>query len=47
VIRSLLYNSRKKYLSFEVGGAIVHGSVPEDEYDECLVKSASMLKTLL
>ncbi len=39
VIRSLLYNHINKYISYQVGGAITDGSVPEREYEECLVKA--------
>ena len=46
VIRSILYNSAAKYVSFMVGGAITSGSEPEKEYEECLVKAAAMLKVL-
>jgi len=46
VIRSMLYNESKKYLSFQVGGAIVNDSVPEKEYEECLLKAAGILKAL-
>lgn len=38
VIRSLLYNRDSKYLSCAVGSAITSLSVPEKEYEECLVK---------
>jgi para-aminobenzoate synthetase component 1 len=38
VIRSILYNATAQYLSVHVGGAIVYDSVPEQEYEECLVK---------
>lgn len=44
VIRSLLYNAADRYLSVQVGGAIVYDSVPEEEYEECLVKAAAMLR---
>ena len=47
IIRSILYNDQTNYLSFNVGGAIVFDSDPISEFDECLVKSASMLKTLI
>ncbi len=43
VIRSLLYNSQKKYLSFQVGSAITIKSDNEKEYNECLTKSEAML----
>ena len=46
VIRSILYNSKSRYLSFQVGGAIVADSVAGDEYEECLVKAQGVLKAL-
>lgn len=46
VIRSILYNSTNEYLSFIVGGAITDNSVPEDEYEECLLKAMPMFKAL-
>lgn len=46
VIRSILYNSLKKYVSFSVGGAITSGSIPEKEYAECLVKARAMMEVL-
>lgn len=46
VIRSLLYHERKQYLSFQVGGGITINSVPEKEWEECLVKVAGLLKLL-
>lgn len=42
VIRSMLYNGKKKYLSFPVGGAITYDSVPENEYEECLLKAKAI-----
>lgn len=42
VIRSILYNSRKKHLSFSVGSAITYDSVPENEYEECLLKAKAI-----
>jgi para-aminobenzoate synthetase component 1 len=42
----LQYNSIKKYLNFEVGSAITFDSIPEDEYDECLLKAEAMIKVL-
>ncbi|MCW3787258.1 aminodeoxychorismate synthase component I [Plebeiibacterium sediminum] len=44
VIRSLLYNSSNNYLSFMVGSAITAKSVPESEYEECLVKASAIFK---
>lgn len=46
VIRSILYNATKKYLSFMVGGAITIGSQPELEYQECLVKAKAIFEVL-
>ena len=46
VIRSILYNSEKKYLSFSVGSAITAAAIPENEYDECMLKADAMLKVL-
>ncbi len=47
VIRSILYNSDKKYVSFSVGGAITAKSTPEKEYEECLLKAKAMKYVLL
>lgn len=46
VIRSLQYNADNQYLSCSVGGAIVYDSVPEQEYEECLIKIAAIRKAL-
>jgi len=46
VIRSILYNAADCYVSAQVGGAIVFDSVPEQEYEECLVKAEAMLRAL-
>lgn len=46
VIRSILYNKQKKYLSFQVGGAITYASSAESEYEECMLKASAMIKTL-
>ncbi len=46
VIRSILYNSTKKYLSFTVGSAITAQAIPEKEYEECLLKAKAMRDTL-
>ncbi|HSV88585.1 MAG TPA: anthranilate synthase component I family protein [Bacteroidales bacterium] len=42
VIRSLIYNHDNRYLSCMAGSAITIGSVPEDEYKECLLKARAM-----
>ena len=44
VIRSMLYNRNKQYLSCSVGGAITDLSIPEQEYEECLVKVNRILQ---
>lgn len=46
VIRSILYNEEKKYVSFSVGSAITTQSIPEREYEECLLKAKAMLEVL-
>lgn len=46
VIRSILYNQENKYLSFSVGSAITSLSVPENEYQECLLKAKAMFEVL-
>lgn len=46
VIRSILYNKTKKYLSFTVGGAITSGSNPEKEYNECILKAQAINQVL-
>jgi para-aminobenzoate synthetase component 1 len=46
VIRSILYNQEKKYVSFSVGSAITSLSIPENEYEECLLKAKAMREVL-
>ena len=46
VIRSILYNSHNKYISVSVGGAITNNSLPENEYEECLLKAKAMIEVL-
>jgi para-aminobenzoate synthetase component 1 len=46
VIRSLLYNSSNKYLSFHAGGAITYHAIAENEYEECLLKAAAVMEVL-
>jgi para-aminobenzoate synthetase component 1 len=46
VIRSILYNQEKKYVSFSVGSAITSLSHPESEYEECLLKAKAMHEVL-
>jgi para-aminobenzoate synthetase component 1 len=46
VIRTLLYNADKKYLSCSVGSAITFESVPEMEFEECKTKIEKIFKAL-
>lgn len=46
VIRSILYNAKKEYLSFSVGSAITAQAIPENEYEECLLKAKAMFEVL-
>ena len=46
VIRSILYNEARKYVSFSVGSAITAKSVIANEYEECLIKAKAMRQVL-
>ncbi len=46
IIRTLLYNSKKKYLSCMVGGAITSKSNEKEEYQETLLKAKAILQAL-
>jgi len=46
VIRTILYNAKKKYLSFQVGSAITYHADAEQEYEECLLKAKAILQVL-
>ena len=46
VIRSILYNANRSYVSFSVGSAITAKSDPSKEYEECLVKAKAMRDVL-
>ncbi|MBG48403.1 MAG: aminodeoxychorismate synthase component I [Pseudozobellia sp.] len=46
VIRSILYNSCRKYVSFSVGSAITSRANAEKEYEECLLKARAMRQVL-
>lgn len=46
IIRSILYNDADKYLSFQVGSAITYHAIPEQEYEECLLKVKAILEIL-
>ena len=46
IIRTVLYNAAKKYLSFQVGSAITFQSEAAAEYEECLLKASAMMQVL-
>lgn len=46
IIRSILYNASNNYISFSVGSAITAKSIPENEYEECLIKAKAMRAAL-
>jgi len=46
VIRSLLYNKQKRYLSFHTGGAVTNQAAADQEYQECLLKASAILEAL-
>ncbi|MBD0366896.1 MAG: anthranilate synthase component I family protein [Flavisolibacter sp.] len=46
VIRSILYNSEERYLSYLVGSGITFYSDAEKEWEECLLKAAAIKKVL-
>jgi para-aminobenzoate synthetase component 1 len=46
IIRSILYNQKNKYVSCSVGSAITSLSVPEKEFEECLLKAKALREVL-
>jgi para-aminobenzoate synthetase component 1 len=46
VIRSIMYNASKKYLSCQLGSGITFYSDPEKEWEECLLKGEAIKKVL-
>ncbi len=46
VIRTIIYNERKRSISFHVGSAITASSNPEEEWNECMLKADSLLIAL-
>ena len=46
IIRSLFYDSETKILSYNVGSAITYDSIPEIEYEECMLKAKAIKKVL-
>ena len=47
VIRSIMYNTSQKYLSFMAGSGITFYSDAEKEYEECLLKTSAMKESIL
>jgi para-aminobenzoate synthetase component 1 len=47
IIRTILYNQEKKYISFSVGSAITSLAIPEKELEECLLKAKAMVEVLI
>lgn len=47
IIRSLIYDTKSKYLSAMVGGAITAASTVEREYEECMLKVSALKNALL
>jgi para-aminobenzoate synthetase component 1 len=46
VIRSILYNQRESYLSYQVGSGITFYSDAENEFEECMLKAEAIQKIL-
>lgn len=46
IIRSILYDASKAYLSFQVGSAITYAADASAEYEECLLKASAIIQTL-
>jgi para-aminobenzoate synthetase component 1 len=46
LIRTIVYDSKAKRLSFAVGSAITHLCNPEAEYEECLLKAKALIKAI-
>jgi para-aminobenzoate synthetase component 1 len=46
LIRSLVYDPAQQQISYKVGSAITYDSVPEDEYEECLLKGRRLFDVM-
>jgi para-aminobenzoate synthetase component 1 len=46
IIRTILYNAKNNYLSFQVGSAITLNADPKQEYEECMVKAEAIIQVL-
>jgi para-aminobenzoate synthetase component I len=43
VIRTMVEDKLKSLVSYQVGGAITYDSIPENEYEECLLKAKGLI----
>ncbi|MFY0594397.1 anthranilate synthase component I family protein [Roseivirga sp.] len=46
IIRSLFLDLKNMLYSFQVGGAITYDSIPEKEYEECMIKASAIMQLL-
>lgn len=46
VIRSIVFNKKRKIVSYQAGSAITYDALPKFEYDECLLKADALRKAL-
>jgi para-aminobenzoate synthetase component 1 len=46
VIRSIMYNETKNFLSYQVGSGITFYSDAEEEWDECMLKGDAIRQVL-
>lgn len=46
VIRSIMYNEREKYISYQVGSGITYYSDAASEWEECMIKAMAMRRVI-
>ena len=46
LIRSLFLNTKKETYSFQAGSAITYDSIPEKEYEECMLKAKAIMELI-
>lgn len=46
LIRSIFINQKTQTYSFQVGGAITYDSIPEKEYEECMIKAKAIFELI-
>lgn len=46
LIRTLCYNTKTGYASYHTGSAITYDSIPEEEYEECLLKAQTFFSLM-